>query len=177
MLSAHDPPATRDLVRAGAVVGLSGCAAAVIGIGTAALERSGVSGIVSSLLVPLLFLAYWGVQGWLIDAGAAMLGRPRSRRSMLVASAPAFPTWIVYSVVSLGVAAAVRQSGSGSVLAVALSWLSLLVLFWFLALTVRAVREVYDVPTINAFGLALLPYAAIAGAIVILSGAAGLFRG
>lgn len=176
MRSAPDPMTTRGLVSAGVVVLLSGCAAALIGIGTSVLDGSGLSGVVSSALVPLLFLAYWGVQGWLIDGGAGMLGRASNRRGILFASAPAFLTWIVYSLVTLVEAAAARFTGSGSPLAMALTVLTLPVLFWFLALTVRAVRAVYDVPTINAFALALLPYAAVALALVIVSGAGGLFR-
>lgn len=177
LLSARHPLTARGLAGAGAIVGLSGCAAAVIGIGASVLDGSGLSGVVSSVLVPLLALAYWGVQAWLIDAGAGMLGRAGRRRAILVASAPAFLTWIVYSLVTLVEAAAARAGGSTSPLAIALTVLTLPVLFWFLALTVRAVRAVYDIPTINAFALALLPYAAIALALVILGGAGGLFRG
>ncbi|MBV8528748.1 MAG: hypothetical protein JOZ75_10560 [Candidatus Dormibacteraeota bacterium] len=177
MFATHQPLTTRGLVNAGAIVVLSGCAAAGIGVGTSVLDGSGLSGVVSSLLVPLLFLAYWGVQAWLIDAGAGMLGRAGSRRAMLVASAPAFRTWIVYALVTLVEAAAARSEGAGSPLAIALTVLTLPVLLWFLALTVRAVRDVYDVPAINAFALALLPYAAVALALVIVSAAGGLFRG
>ena len=177
MSSLRDPLTTRGLAGAGAIVLLSGCASAVIGIGTSFLDGSGASGLVSSVLVPLLVLAYWGLQAWLIDAGAGMLGRAGNRRTMLVASAAAFPTWIVYSLLTLGEAAAARTGGSGSPLAIALTVLTLPVLGWFLALTVRAVRAVYDIPTINAFALALLPYAAVALAVVILGGAGGLFRG
>ena len=175
--SAGDPLTARGLVSAGAIVPLSGLAAAVIGIGTSILDGSGASGVVTSVLVPLLVLAYWGLQAWLIDAGAGMLGRAGHRRAMLAASAPAFPTWIVYSLLTLGEAAAARSGGTGSALAIALTVLTLPVLGWFLALTVRAVRAVYDVPTINAVALALLPYAAVALAVVILRGAGGLFRG
>jgi hypothetical protein len=178
MRAARGPlTAPRGLAGAGAIVLLSGCVAGVIGIGASVLDRSGGSGIVTSALVPLLFLAYWGVQGWLIDTGAGTLGRSGHRRAILTASAPAFPTWIAYSLLTLGEAAAVRSGGSGSALAVALMWLTLPVLVWFLALTVKAVRAVYDVPTINAFALALLPYAAVAGALIILAAVAGLFRG
>ena len=177
MRSARDPRTTGGLIRASAIVGLSGCAAAVIGIGTSILDGSGASGVVSSVLVPLLVLAYWGLQAWLIDAGAGMLGRAGHRRAMLAASAPAFATWIVYSLLTLGEAAAARSAGPGSAPAIALTVLTLPVLGWFLALTVRAVRAVYDVPTINAFALALLPYAAVALAVVILRGAGGLLRG
>lgn len=176
MRSAPDPLTARGLVTAGAIVALTGLAAAVIGIGTSILDGSGASGVVSSALVPLLVLAYWGLQAWLIDAGAGMLGRAGHRRAMLAASAPAFPTWIVYSLLTLGEAAAARSGGPGPALAIALTVLTLPVLGWFLALTVRAVRAVYDIPTTNAFALALLPYAAVALAVVILGGAGGLFR-
>lgn len=144
---------------------------------TSVLDRSGLSGILASLLVPLLFLAYWGVQAWLIDAGAGMLGRAGRRREFLAASSPPFLTWIVYSLVTLAEAAAVRWMGSGSGPAIALTWLTVPVLFWFLALTVRVVRRVYDIPTVNAFALALLPYAAVAGALLVVAGAAGALRG
>lgn len=174
--STRDPLTTRTLVGAGALVLVSGCASAVIGIGTSFLDGSGASGVVSSVLVPPLVLAYWGVQAWLIDAGAGMLGRAGHRRAMLVASAPAFPTWIVYSLLTLGEAAAARSGGSGSALAVALTVLTLPVLAGFLALTVRAVSAVYDIPAINAVALALLPYAALALAVLILGSAGGLFR-
>lgn len=176
MFSSRGPLTARGLPAAVAIVVLSGCASAVIGIGISLLDGSGASGVVSSVLVPFLVLAFWGVQAWLIDAGAGMLGRAGHRRAMLVASAPAFPTWIVYSLLTLGEAAAARSVGSGSAVAIALTVLTLPVLAWFLALTVRAVRAVYDIPTTNAFALALLPYAAVALAVVIVGGAGGLFR-
>lgn len=159
----------------GGIVAGSGCVAALIGVGTAMLDGTGRAGLVTSLLLPLLFLAYWGMQAWLIDAGAGMLGRAGRRRAFLGASGYAFPTWIAYSVLTLCEAAA-AHSGAGA-LAAALTWLTLPVLLWFLALTVRAVRAVYAIPLVNAFALALLPYAAVAGALLVLGAAAGVLRG
>ena len=167
----------RGVLRAGLTVLVFGCVAAVVGIATALVDGSGPSGMLASALVPLLFLAYWGIQAWLIDAGAGMLGASGRRRELLAASGLAFATWIGYSLVALGEAAAARWIGSSSWPAIALTWLTLPVLFWFLALTVRTVRTVYDIPTVNAFALALLPFAAVAGALVIVVGAAGVFRG
>lgn len=159
----------------GAIVVASGCAAALIGIATALLDGSGRGGLVTSLLLPLLFLAYWGVQAWLVDAGAGMLARAGRRRAFLGASGHAFLIWIAYSVVALGEAAAAR-SGAGA-LAAALTWLTLPVLVWFLAITVRAVRATYDIPLLNAAALALLPYAAVAGALLVLGAAVGALHG
>lgn len=155
----------------------SGCVAAGVGICTGIVDRSGGSGIVASVLLPPLFLAYWGIQAWLIDAAAGMLGVSGRRREFLVASARPFLTWITYSLLGLAEAAAARWIGSGSALAQALTWLTLPVLLWFLALTVRVVRRVYEIPTVNAFALALLPYAAVAGALLVLAAAAGALRG
>jgi hypothetical protein len=165
------------VIAAAATVFGCGCAAGGVGVSTSVLDRSGLSGVLASLLVPLLFLAYWGVQAWLIDAGAGMLGRAGRRREFLAASGPPFLTWILYSLVTLAEAAAGRWIGSGSALAVALTWLTVPVLLWFLALTVRAVRYVYDIRAVNAFALALLPYAAVAGALLVLAAAAGALHG
>jgi hypothetical protein len=160
---------------AAAVVAASGCVAALMGIGTASLDGTGRTGIVTSLLLPVLFVAYWGVQAWLVDAGAGMLGRAGRRRAFLGASGYAFLTWIGYSVLTLGEAAAAHAGASAG--ATALTWLTLPVLLWFLWMTVRAVRSVYDVPLLNAVALALLPYAAVAGALLVLGAAAGALRG
>lgn len=158
-----------------AIVTGSGCVAALIGVGTAILDGSGRGGLVTSLLLPLLFLAYWGVQAWLVDAGAGMLGRAGRRRAFLGASGYAFLTWIAYSVLALGEAATTRSGANA--LAATLTWLTLPVLLWFLAMTVRAVRAVYDIPLLNAFALALLPYAAVAGALLVVGAAAGALHG
>lgn len=181
--TAGSPPkrlaVTGGVLRAGLAVLGCGCVAAVLGIATAIVDggQSAPSGVLASLLGPLLFLAYWGIQAWLIDAGAGMLGCSGRRREFLAASGLAFATWIGYSLVALAEAAVVRWLGSGSWPAIALALLTLPVLFWFLALIVRRVRAVYDIPTVNAFALALLPFAAVAGALVIVVGAAGVFRG
>lgn len=167
----------RPVAAAAAVVAGSGVVAAGIGVSTAVVDHSGASGIVPSLLLPLLFLAYWGIQAWLIDAGAGMLGASGRRRDLLAASGRPFVTWIAYSLIALAEAAAARWLGFGSAPAVALTWLTLPVLLWFLALTVRVVRRVYDIATVNAFALALLPFAAVAGALLVLAGAAGALRG
>ena len=42
-------------------------------------------------------------------------------------------------------------------------------LAWFVTLTTLAVRAVYDVPALNALALALLPYAVVMTAVLVLS--------
>ena len=157
-----------------AVVVVSGVVSAGLGIATAALEGSGLSGVVASLLIPVLFLAYWWLQAWLIDAGAGLLGRAGRQNAFLAVSGYAFLPWIAYSLLALAQAGALH---GGTGISGALAWLALPVLLWFLGLNVLAVRAVYDVPVLNAIALALLPYAAFAAAVLVFSTVVGVIRG
>ena len=162
--------------RGALVVAASGAVCALISLGITGLERSGMFGIVTSLLIPPLFLAYWMAQAWLIDAGARLLRRG-DRVRFLAVSGHVFPAWVGYALVNLGGAAATAALGSASALAVALGVLALPVLIWILVLTVIAIHDVYDVPPLNAFALALLPYAALSFAVLLLGATAGAIRG
>jgi len=161
--------AAPNLASGFSVVLLSGLVSAGISAAAGALARSGVSSVVTSLLLPALFVLYWLVEAWLVDAGAAMLGRSGQRRAFLAVSGFVFVAWIAYSLLTLVEAAAEHAAGSGSGVATGLAWLTLPVLCWFLALTVLAIRAVYDVPTLNALALALLPYATIAAAVLLVT--------
>ncbi|MBV8194727.1 MAG: hypothetical protein JOY80_04290 [Candidatus Dormibacteraeota bacterium] len=160
-----------------AYVVVSGVVSAAIGIATASLEGSGASGLLSSLLVLPLFVAYWLVQGWLIDAGAGMIGRAGRRREFFAVSGPVFLPWIVYALLSLAEAAATHGGGAGPSVASGLAWLTVPVLAWFLTLTILAIRAVYDAPMLNAFALTLLPYAVVSAALLVLGAFAGVLRG
>ena len=166
--------ASPPLARGAAVVGVSGLLSAGIGVATASLDGSGLSGVVASAVTPVLFLAYWLIQAFLVDAGAGLLGRAGRRARFLAVSGHVFLPWIGYSLLAL-VEAAVAHSGAG--VSAGLAWLTLPALLWFLALTVLAVRAVYDLPVVNSFALALLPYATVTAALLILTAAAGIIRG
>jgi len=152
-----------------AVVVVSGLVSAGISAAAGALTQGGLSSLVTSLLLPALFVAYWLVEAWLVDAGASMLGRSGHRRTFLAVSGFVFVPWIAYALLTLVEAAAQHSGGSGSGVAAGLAWLTLPVLCWFLALTVLAIRAVYDVPALNALALALLPYATIAAAVLLVT--------
>lgn len=162
---AGDPRLGRSFL----VVLLSGIVSAAIGVAAGVLASSGGSAVVASLVVPGLFVAYWLLEAWLVDAGAAMLGRSGHRRAFLGVTGYVFVPWIAYALLTLIEAAAQHAGGSSSALAAALAWLTLPVLCWFLALTVLAIRAVYELPALNALALALLPYATIAAAVLLVT--------
>jgi len=143
-------------------------ASMAIEVAANALGSGGAAGLVISLILPLLFLAYWLLDAWLVDAGAGMLGRNGRRRAYLAVSGFAFLPLTGYAVLAFVEAAATRWNGPGPDIASGLAWLTLLAIAWFLVLTVLAIRAVYDVPALNAVALALLPYAALSGALLLL---------
>jgi hypothetical protein len=146
---------------------LTGIASLAIEVAATAIGSASASGFLVSVALPALFLAYWALSAWLIDAGAGMSGRHGRRRSFLAVSGAAYPPLIAYALLSLLEAAATRWTSSVT-LASAIAWLTLPVLAWFLTLTVFAIRAVYGVNPFNALALALLPYAALRAALIIV---------
>jgi hypothetical protein len=146
---------------------LTGIASLAIEVAATAIGSASASGFLVSVALPALFLAYWALSAWLIDAGAGMSGRHGRRRSFLAVSGAAYPPLIAYALLSLLEAAATRWTSSVT-LASAIAWLTLPVLAWFLTLTVFAIRAVYGVNPFNALALALLPYAALTAALIIV---------
>lgn len=155
----------------------SGAASLVLGVVANALIGGDASGAVVAASLPALFLAYWLLEGWLVDAGAGMLGRSGRRRTYLAVSGFAFPAWVAYALLSLVESAFIHAGGgAGAAIASALAWTTLPVLAWFVVLTVLAIRAVYGVPLLNALALALLPYAMLTAALLVLGIALGALR-
>ncbi|TMB90600.1 MAG: hypothetical protein E6J45_08695 [Chloroflexi bacterium] len=144
-------------------------------VAAAALSGNAGDGLAISLALPLLFVAYWAIATSLIDAGARILGRAGRRRAFLAVSGAAFPALLAYALLSLAEGASRHWTHSETV-ASGLAWLTLPVLAWFLALTALAVRAVYDVPPLNAFAMAMLPGAALTGALIVLLLALAVLR-
>jgi Yip1 domain len=135
---------------------------------------SGPSGLVVALSLPALFVAYWLLQAWLVDAAAVLVGRSRNRRAYLAVSGYAFPPLAVYGVLSLVEALLLHfGSGAGPPAASAVAWATLPVLAWFIVLSVLAIQAVYDLPALNALAFVLLPIAALTAALLIVSVALG----
>jgi Yip1 domain len=139
-----------------AVVG-SGVVALALGLLANQIGGGGGPGTVASLLLPILFLVYWGAAALIIDAVAGLSARAGRWRQYLAVSGFTFIPWIAYNVLSVVEAAA----GAGSVAESLIAWLTLPLLAWFLYLTALAVYSVFDVSPFVAVALAMLPDAVI----------------
>ncbi len=140
----------------GAVVG-SGVAALALGLLANQIGGGGGPGTVASLLLPILFLVYWGAAALIIDAVAGLSARAGRWRQYLAVSGFTFIPWIAYGVLAVVEAAA----GAGSVAESVIAWLTLPLLAWFLSLTALAVYSVFDVTPFVAVALAMLPDAVL----------------
>jgi hypothetical protein len=117
-------------------------------------------------LLPLFLLGFWLLSGWLIDAGARTMARPRRLRAMLATVGLCFAPFAGYGVVPTLQALALRLGG-GSPVAWAVGWLNAPLLVWFVALLGVAAVSVHRVEPPAAIALALLPLAALLGAVLL----------
>ena len=139
-----------------AVLG-SGVIALGLGLLANQLGNGGTSGVVTSVLLPLLFLVYWGAAALIIDAGDGLSSRNGRWRQYLAVSGFTFIPWIAFGILSVIEEAA----GSWSAAESAIAWLTLPLLAWFLYLTALAVSAVFEVSPFAALALAMLPDAVL----------------
>jgi hypothetical protein len=153
--------------------------AAVLGSGVVALGlgliadrvgSGGTSGLITSLLLPVLFLIYWGAAALIIDAGAGPAARAGRWRTYLAVSGFTFIPWVAFAVLSVVESAAGTSTAAASVI----SWLTLPLLAWFLYLTALAVYSVFEVTPFLALALAMLPNAVLLFFLIVLLVAASL---
>ncbi|MFZ0919243.1 MAG: YIP1 family protein [Candidatus Dormiibacterota bacterium] len=152
-----------------AVVG-SGIVALALGLLANQIGGGGGPGTVASLLLPILFLVYWGAAALIIDAAAGLSRRSGRWRPYLAVSGFTFIPWIAYGVLAVLEAAA----GTGTVAESLIAWLTLPLLGWFLYLTALAVHTVFEVTPFVAAALAMLPDAVLLFLLVVLLVAANL---
>jgi hypothetical protein len=147
--------------------------AAVLGSGVVALVLSliadrigsgGTSGLVTSLLLPILFLVYWGAAALIIDAVAGLTAGARRWRAYLSVSGFTFIPWVAFGVLAVVEAIA----GTGSFAESVVAWLTLPLLVWFLSLTALAVYTVFEVSPFVALALAMLPDAVLLFLLIVL---------
>jgi hypothetical protein len=146
-----------------AVMG-SGLVALVLGLIADRLGSGGTSGLVTSLLLPVLFLIYWGAAALIIDAVAGLTADARRWRAYLSVSGFTFIPWVAFGVLAVVEAIA----GTGSVAESVISWLTLPLLVWFLSLTALAVYTVFEVSPFVALALAMLPDAVLLFLLIVL---------
>jgi Yip1 domain len=139
-----------------AVLG-SGVIALLLGLLANQIDHGGNVGAVASLVLPVLFLVYWGAAALIVDAGAGLAARAGRWRQYLAVSGFTFIPWVAFGVLSVIEALA----GTGSVAESIVAWLTLPLLAWFLVLTTLAVYAVFDVTPYVAVALAMLPDAVL----------------
>jgi hypothetical protein len=139
-----------------AVLG-SGVVALLLGLLANQIDHGGNVGALASVLLPVLFLIYWGAGALIVDAGAGLAGRAGRWRQYLAVSGFTFVPWVAFGILSVIEALA----GTGSVAESIVAWLTLPLLVWFLVLTTLAVYAVFDVTPYVAVALAMLPDAVL----------------
>ncbi|HVC03628.1 MAG TPA: YIP1 family protein [Candidatus Acidoferrales bacterium] len=139
-----------------AVLG-SGLIALLLGLLANQIDHGGNAGALASLLLPVLFIVYWGASALIIDAGAGLAGQAGRWRQYLAVSGFAFIPWVAFGLLSVVEA----LFGTGSTGESIVAWLTLPLLAWFLVLTTLAVYAVFDVTPYVAVALAMLPDAVL----------------
>jgi hypothetical protein len=152
-----------------AVLG-SGIVALALGLLANLLDQGGSSGVLASVLLPVLFLVYWGAAALIIDATAGLARQAGRWRQYLAVSGFTFIPWIAYCILAVIEAAL----GSGSAAEYAVAWLTLPLLGWFLVLTTLAVLSVFDVSPFVAVALAMLPDAVLLFILIVVLTAASV---
>jgi hypothetical protein len=152
-----------------AVLG-SGIVALALGLLANLLDHGGSSEVLASVLLPVLFLVYWGAAALIIDATAGLARQAGRWRQYLAVSGFTFIPWIAYGILAVIEAAL----GSGSAAEYAVAWLTLPLLGWFLVLTTLAVLSVFDVSPFVAVALAMLPDAVLLFILIVVLTAASV---
>jgi hypothetical protein len=122
--------------------------------------------VILSIAVPLMLAVFWLASAILVSAGARLMGHAPRRRELLAVSGLTFPPLVLYAVIALVQAASPRWGGH--VLSTAAGLVAFPVVCWFVALNAIAVRAVYEMPALSAVAIALLPYAALSAALLLL---------
>ena len=159
--------AARPNLAAGAVtVVITGLVCLGLELAAAALGTAGSAAVILSIVVPLLLLVFWLVSALLVSAGARLMGQAPRRRELLAVSGLTFPVLVLYA--AIAVVQAVSPRWGGDALSTGVGLLALPIVCWFVALNAIAVRAVYDLPGLNAVAIALIPYAALSAALLLL---------
>ncbi len=155
-----------SLVTGALAVAVTGLLCLALEVGAVAVGGGGSAALVLSIAVPVMLLVFWLVSALLVSAGARLMGQEPQRHKLLAVSGLTFPVLVLYAAVAIVQAASPRWGGDA--LSTAVGLLALPVVAWFVALNAIAVRAVYDLPALSAVAIALLPYAALSGALLLL---------
>jgi hypothetical protein len=164
---ALDAAAARpNLVGSAATVVITGLACLGLEVAALAIGGGSSAALILSIVVPVLLVVFWLVSGLLVSAGARLMGHAPQRRELLAVSGLTFPVLVVYAAIAL--VQAVSPRWGGDALSTGVGLLALPLVCWFVALNAIAVRAVYDLPGLSAVAIALIPYAALSAALLLL---------
>jgi hypothetical protein len=162
-----DAAAAAPKLAAGALaVAATGVLSLGLGLLAAGLGEGGTAAVVLSIAVPVMLAAFWLVSALLVGAGARLMGLSGGRRELLAVSGLTFPPLVLYAAVAVLQAASLHWGGD--MLSTLAGWVALPVVGWFVALNALAVRAVYELPALSAVAIALLPYAALSGVLLVI---------
>ena len=160
--AAGDP----NLPRGTIAVAATGAATLVLELIAALVGNAGDAAVALSLAAPVLLAGFWLGGALLIGAGARLMGLAPRRRELLAVTGLAFPVLVLYAVITL--IQAVSPRWGGDALSTAVGLLALPTVGWFVALNAFAVRALYGVSGLSAVAIALLPFAALSGVLLLL---------
>jgi hypothetical protein len=132
----------------------------------AVVGRGGAAAIALSIAAPILLLVFWLVSALLVGAGARLMGWQPNRRDLLAVSGLTFPVLVLYAVIAL--LQSVSAHLGGDTVATVAGYFALPVICWFVVLNAMAVSAVYRSGAMAAVAIALLPYAAMSGVLMVL---------
>lgn len=162
-----DAAAARPRLAVGALsVAVTGLLCLGLELLAATVGAAGSAAVIVSIAVPVMLAVFWLASGLLVSAGARLMGRAPRRRDLLAVSGLTFPVLVLYAVIALVQAASPRWGGD--VLSTAAGLVAFPVVCWFVALNAIAVHAVYDLPALSAVAIALLPYAALSTALLLI---------
>lgn len=147
----------------------------VLGTGVAFVLLEGTGAVVGhgggaatalSIAAPLLLLTFWLVSALLVGAGARLMGWQPNRRDLLAVSGLTFPVLVLYAVIAL--LQSVSAHIGGDTMSTIAGYFALPVICWFVVLNAIAVAAVYRSSAMAAVAIALLPYAAMSGVLMVL---------
>lgn len=147
------------LASAGAVTLLDLATSAVVGQGIP-------QAMVAAVTLGLLTVAFWAGSARLIARLARTMEHSGTEGELARASANAYPVLAGFALLDL--IQALLAHGGFTGVAGAVGWLAVPLLVVFIGLTVLAVERVHRAPFFTAFSLALLPYALVSAALLLL---------
>ncbi|MHB8717521.1 MAG: hypothetical protein ACYDAC_01330 [Candidatus Dormibacteria bacterium] len=165
--SALSAAAARPSLRRGAVVvTATGVACLALEVAAALVAGGGLATVALSLAAPLLLGAFWLISALLVGAGARLMGWPPRRRELLAVSGLTY--WVLGFYALIALLQALSPHLGGAPLSAAVGWLALPVVAWFVGLNALAAIAVYRESPMAAVAIALLPYAALSGVLLLL---------